>query len=286
MYTYSKLLDDVNYLAHYGVDTGSIGASEYGNMIPYIHVGDYESPQILITAAIHAREHVTALLTMRMVYAQLNAVVPIRGGVYYVPMLNPDGNILIDRGASAFGASATYLLELNGGSQNFDLWKANARGVDLNTNFNARWGTGVQNINYPAPANYIGPYPDSESETRAIIDFTRRVHPKITLSYHALGQEIYWEFYQKPPYLERDRRFAQFVQGKTGYRLVDGALGSAGGYKDWCIQHQNVPALTLEIVSPSFSHPLPDGAIESDYEVNKNLPREILNYIHQGGLKL
>ena len=61
MYTYGELLDDVNYLSRYGVETGAIGASVYGRIIPYVKVGAGKKA-VIITAGIHAREHVTSLL--------------------------------------------------------------------------------------------------------------------------------------------------------------------------------------------------------------------------------
>ena len=39
MYTYGELLDDVNYLSRYGVETGAIGSSAYGRIIPYVKIG-------------------------------------------------------------------------------------------------------------------------------------------------------------------------------------------------------------------------------------------------------
>ena len=41
------------------------------------------------------------------------------------------------------------------------LWKANAKGVDLNVNFDARWGKGRRNVFSPAAENYVGPMPCS-----------------------------------------------------------------------------------------------------------------------------
>ena len=276
MYGYSDLLDDVNYLARHGVETGSIGASEDGRLIPYVHLGTHEGPQLLITGAIHAREHVTAHLMVRQIYAQLNATQPLSGGLYFVPMVNPDGNVLIGAGADAFPARKAFLLRVNGGNPDFSLWKANVNAVDLNVNFDARWGTGKHNVRLPAPSDYIGTRPFCQSESAALAAFTQKVRPQMTVSYHALGQEIYWEFYQPPADLARDRKLATAAARMTGYRLIEGTLGSAGGYKDWCIAQLRIPALTVEVVSERFCHPLPDESLTPDLAVNRHLPRKLL----------
>ena len=78
--------------------------------------------------------------------------------------------------------------------KDFSLWKANARGVDLKVNFDAKWGPGKQNVRYPASANYIGSMPFSEPETRALAEFTKEVKPDATISYHTKGGEIYYGF--------------------------------------------------------------------------------------------
>ena len=62
------------------------------------------------------------------------------------------------------------LLNINKNSEDFSLWKANARGVDINVNFDADWGEGRYNLTYPSSANYIGKDANSEEETRAIVD--------------------------------------------------------------------------------------------------------------------
>ena len=55
---------------------------------------------------------------------------------------------------------------------NKPLYKANANGVDLNVNFDAKWGSGESNLTTINDENYIGKHPFSESETKALRDFT------------------------------------------------------------------------------------------------------------------
>ena len=261
MYVYDDLRKDCCRMCGEGVDCGSIGRSVSGAHIICFHVGPLSGDQIIVQGGIHAREWVTALLVMRMAFAARNSDVGM--GVFFLPMTNPDGCTLAQAGADAFPEHKAELLRLNGGGSDFALWKANLRGVDLNCNFDARHGKGASNVAAPAPESYPGPYPESEPETAALARFTRAVRPAITLSYLALGREVYYVFGQTGERLARDERIARLVADELGYTLVPGDLGSAGGYKDWCIT-QGITALTLETVSPDRSHPLNERDLDGE----------------------
>ncbi len=231
MYTYGELLDDINYLSRCGAETGCIGASGYGRLIPY--------------AALGAGEHAVVITA---------------------------GNVLIAEGADAFGFDKAKLLALNGGNCDFSLWKANAAGVDLNVNFDAKWGEGKHNVRQAGGENYIGAAPFSEPETQALARFTRSLSPVLTLSYHAKGREIYYDFHQRGKARERDAAVARHAAACTDYALIEGTQGSAGGYKDWCVAALGIPALTLELASDELSHPLPDDSITKDFARAFDLP--------------
>lgn len=284
MYSYYNLLDDVNYLAHYGVSTGSVGVSVSGLNLPYVHLGKFSGKQIIITGAIHAREHVSALLIIKQIIAQLNSGVSLSGGIYFVPMVNPDGNLLVSGGASLFPTHSLELIKINGGSIDFSLWKANINGVDLNCNFDAHFGGGDQNVFYPSPSGYVGEHAFSERESIALRDFTLRIAPVATISYHALGQEIYWRFYQNKQNAKRDLAFCKHVNSFLNYHILADENSSAGGYKDWCVSALKIPSLTIELVSEKFTHPLPDDSIAEDLPKNLFLPQKILEYFNSDEL--
>jgi protein MpaA len=56
----------------------------------------------------------------------------------------------------------------------------NARGVDLNRNFPARWRSGPRDVFYP------GPRAASEPETRAVMRLVRDVRPQLGIYYHQM----------------------------------------------------------------------------------------------------
>ena len=174
-----------------GAQVFIVGYSVLGRPIYGVFKGGYSGGQVLIQAAIHAREGVTAPVVLKMMENYSGSA-----GVWCLPMVNPDGTELVRVGLDSVADEKKrgFVLEVNGGSEDFSLWKANINAVDLNVNFPAKWGTGTQNVTYPAPGNYIGAYPLDQPESRALHDFTLKIQPAVTLSYHAKGEVIYKGF--------------------------------------------------------------------------------------------
>ncbi len=246
-----------------GVKTekAKLGQTYFGRTVYAMKAGSGR-PTGIASYAIHGREYITA----RLAFAQYERGVK-RGSCWFVPLVNPDGALLSERGLStAPSEERERLLDMNG-SDDFFLWKANGRGVDLNVNFPARWGQGVKNVRIVGSENYIGSAPCSEMETRALMRFTLAARPDYTVSYHTKGEEIYWRFYQPPERAERDYSIGKILADKTGYPLRE-ALGSVGGYKDWCIEKLKIPAFTVEVGKDCFPHPLGEDALSDIIEKN------------------
>lgn len=281
MFLYKNLLDEIQLFCNHGFETGIVGESELGQAIPYVFVGQKNGNYMIVQGAMHAREHLTALVVVCLAKQLIkNSQSFLDGGIYFVPMTNPDGVRLCQEGVGWIKNDKvkSSLLALNGGSRDFSFWKANAMGVDLNVNFDAKWGEGVQNVFRPGPQNYIGSEPCSARETRELVDFTRRINPIVTLSYHLKGEEIYWQFNQPASVLERDRRYAQSIANYTGYKLVSGE-GSVGGYKDFCVQQLGIPSFTIEVGSDEYPHPFPYDRLTTIVSQNRDLPRRLLNTV-------
>ena len=239
-----------------------VGKSLLGRNIYAVKIGNGR-PTGIVQYAIHGREYITARL------AETHFITGgVTGSCWLVPLLNPDGALLSQCGLSSVKDEKlrAELTKLNG-REDFSLWKANARGVDLNVNFAAFWGKGKTNVRYAGAENYIGAYPFSEPETQALKRFTKEINPDYTVSYHTKGEEIYWYFYQSMRTCPRDKRLAQALSETTGYPLGD-ARGSAGGYKDWCIQALGIPSFTIEAGDDSLSHPI--GEADLDDIIRKN----------------
>lgn len=281
LFSYTDLLKEMQLFARHGVETGIVGDSETGQQIPYVFVGKKNGNNMIVLGAIHAREHLTALVTLCLAkYLVKHSDLPIYGGIYFVPMVNPDGVRLCQEGVGFVGDKQrkANLIAVNGGSTDFSLWKANADGVDLNVNFDAKWGEGRQNVFFRAPSNYVGKAPFSAKETRAVKQFTEFIKPVVTLSYHLKGEEIYWDFGQVGERRNRDFALAASLAKYTGYVLVDDR-GSTGGYKDWCVSQFGIPSFTVEVGNDKFSHPFPYSELRTILAQNEDLPRRLLNSV-------
>lgn len=241
----------VCYYKKFKGEKGYIGKTELGEDIPFFVVKKTTFPVIIAQYAIHAREHITTLLALK----QINYFMRYgkKGKVYFIPAVNIDG---------------INICKLN------PLYKANARGVDLNVNFDARWGTGISNKSVKGDSDYIGEYPFSEAETKALRDFTLAIKPNATISYHCKGEEIYYLFFQSGEDLIRDEKIATAVSKVTGYAVKPTPF-SAGGYKDWCIESLKIPALTIEVGEDSLCHPLGKEHLNSIFRKN----RRVINVI-------
>ena len=145
-----------------------IGYSFRGKEIYAMHVGSPTGRQFISTYAIHGREWITAKLALKHIKIGVK-----KGGGWIIPLVNPDGAAISE--------------DIR------PMWKANARGVDLNCNFDADWGSGRLNTKRRGAENCIGDFPFSESETKALKEFTQKIRPFATLSFHTNGEEIYWQ---------------------------------------------------------------------------------------------
>ena len=244
-----NVLDELKcFYSDWRGEKGYIGVTENGELIPFFTVKKTDYPVVIAQYAIHAREYITTYLAIMQ--AKDFAARGKKGTVYFIPAVNVDGIV------QAIYDDGNY--------------KANARGVDLNVNFDANWGQGEKNVGRKAPENYIGERPFSEAETRALRDFTLKIMPDITVSYHSKGEEIYWEFFQSDKARSRDLIIAKAVSAAAGYPLKS-AGRSAGGYKDWCVQKLGIPALTIEVGSDLLSHPIGKEHAEEIFLKNKDV---------------
>ena len=167
------------------------------------------------------------------------------------------------------------LYNLNNNSDDFSLWKANGEGVDLNVNFDALWGEGLQNVFCPASENFVGFYPNSEREVRNLISFMLKEPIDLTLSYHTKGEVIFYGFeVLSEESLERDLEFAQVISKATRYEILK-TYGSVGGFSDWVSLQLDIPAFTVEVGNPNIPHPIGIENLPEIFEQNKNVIRDL-----------
>lgn len=229
-----------------------IGRSVLGRKIYAIEIGCGDV--VVLQYAIHAREYATA--TLGILHAKmLLASCPKGIRFVLIPMANPDGTELAMFGTKSCGKYQKFL-EQNFPKQDFRLWKANIRGVDLNNNFNAGFSLHTSSC-VPSSQGYSGTRPLSEPESRALAFLTLKLKPFFTISFHAKGEEIYFDYFQSHRNRKRDKKIAKLFAKDFGYKIKSTQKTSSGGFKDWCVQKLKIPSLTIELFDDKVLHPVP-----------------------------
>lgn len=257
-YSYDLLLQDMTALAAAYPDIVSldfIGTSEEGRDIPVFRLGNPGAEyHVLLQGAIHGREHMTAWLLMAMTDFWLAHDISALGDVCYhiIPMSNPDGVAISHSGILNETQMAIYAQDTSLGFTSADaaeyaaLWKANALGVDINRNFPSGWEF-IDDREHPSSQQYRGPEPFCAAEAAALRDYTLSYDFDATVSYHASGSIIYYEYGEKQAVNLRSEDLGRAVSTVIGYGL-EGSDGVDGaGYKDWAIDALEIPSLTIEI---------------------------------------
>ena len=254
----SVFCDVYDFYSSFSGEKGIIGNSFFRLPIFYMAVKKTEYPKIIFQYAIHAREYITSYLALKQIedFERSGSC----GSVYFIPLMNPDG-VNIAEGDSP-------------------LYKANGRGVDLNVNFDALWGRGASNVYKRADQNFVGEFAFSERETCALRDFTLKINPHATISYHAKGEEIFWEFFQDKEKKTIHKKLAKSVRKVTGYKIKS-SKNSTGGYKDWCVQKLGIPALTIEVGDDRLSHPIKKDALNEIYKKNERVVEEVVKTVKE-----
>lgn len=246
------------------LDIDIIGLSVEGREIFSVCFGRGEHI-VIYNGAHHGNEWITTVLLMKWVeemceaYA-LNACV--KGyeiqrifqntRIIIVPMINPDGVELVINGFKNIKTNQNKLLKMNRYNSDFSQWKANINGVDLNRNYPAGWNTYKRlekeklKIFGPGPYKFAGHYPLSEPESKCLYNLTTRIDSRMTLSFHAQGEVIYWQCMGKG--LEESEPIAKALSKVSGYLLEnEGEEEAYAGYKEWYISHFNKPGFTIEV---------------------------------------
>lgn len=160
-----------------------------------------------------------------------------------VPCVNPDGVELRFNGVGDTPLS-DRLLRMSGGD--FSTWQANARGVDLNHNYDAGFEE-YKRIEkemgiVPGSSLFSGESPESEPEVRGVSNLVRTLMPYAVVSLHTQGEEIY-----AYPRTKRQARVAERLAELTGYKVAvaDGTAGY-GGLCDYT-GALGIPSFTLEL---------------------------------------
>jgi g-D-glutamyl-meso-diaminopimelate peptidase len=265
-----KKLNEIRYIPH-----NKIGESVCGQSVFAFFVGRRNSKnKILVTGGIHAREWVTTpvVIELAKIYAKRYEKERFDATIIFVPLSNPDGvRLSIDGLTPFFEKKREFLLAVNNGNTDFTQWKANADAVDINVNFDADWGGGEQNVFQPAPANFVGAYPESEPETVNLVRLVNQVCPTVSIAFHTKGEVIYYGFEQLPEWeIQRDKIIADDLAQITGY-VPTQSVNSAGGLNDFIAETTSAPSFTIEVGNPNLPHPITENELPQIMERVKNI---------------
>lgn len=255
-----------------------IGTSILDRAIPILHIGKGKR-RILYVGAHHGMEWITSLVLMHFCEDLCKAIEAKERvcGIYpcdllsgytisILPMLNPDGVEYQIHGVKDDNPLRERLLEMNGGDSDFSFWQANARGVDLNHNYDAGFEEykkmeREEGIKKGAPTRYSGECAESEPEVAALCNFIRFSSPwRGVMTLHTQGEEIFAPTCKEKSSKVTARRLSEL----TGYRLSRAeGLAAYGGLSDWCTEKLSVPAFTMEC--GRGKNPLPTTQLYSIY---------------------
>ena len=199
-------------------------------------------PRIMVTAGVHPRETANTALLLDWARATLEGAAdgdPARRAlldartVVLVPLVNPDTHGTVGSG-------------LERGHQP-SIWRrtnhAAGGGVDLNRNFDNRWGAGSLE---PGHNNYRGPHAASEPEVRALQDLARAMRPTAVYDLHSPGGVVL-----VPAGVPDARVAAELVSRASGYAVSQSDAHwsepvGGGTVKDWSHDQLGATSLTIE----------------------------------------
>ncbi len=156
-------------------------------------------------------------------------------------------------------------------------WKANARGVDLNRNFDSGWAS-FQGASVPSSERYKGESPASERETAAILEAVRQYDAECVISYHSSGNVVFWDYGSAGDVFGQDWALAKVVGWTTGYTLSSSVQSrlDAAGCSDYYVLEQEIPAVTIE--NGQGECPLGDEELQKVWQANRELLPELALY--------
>lgn len=236
--------------------------------------------RFLITSGVHAREYAPPELLARFVEelangygvdAEITTILQ-RTEIHAILYVNPDGRWMAERYPELLWRKN---LNFGGGNDGCDDIVGNP-GVDINRNFNFKWGDLAGASNDPCANDYHGPSAESEPETRALVEYAKRLFPEgqrkndpegemdvpfgeditgIYLDIHASGGYVYYPWGHadsKSPDDEALQALGRKINSINEYKLWAGSqpdflYPASGDTSDYMYAALGVASLGLEI---------------------------------------
>ncbi len=149
-------------------------------------------PAVQFNGCHHAREWISVMVPMWIadkfvytydsdpnIHSLVNAV-----EFFIIPVVNVDGYVVVTEGRDPRWRKNTHGANRNGARD------AYPEGVNLNRQYDFNWAFGGSPDSLSQ--QYRGPYPFSESEARAMRDLALRERFLLSISYHSMGEVVYY----------------------------------------------------------------------------------------------
>lgn len=202
-----------------------------------VDIEDPDKPEILFDSNHHAREWLTIELAMFIIhkfvgeYASNSTISELVNTtqIWVIPTMNPDGRVFDGIPYDGIDPNSTTFWRKNKRDNNGNgRFEPQYDGVDLNRNYPFAWGMGSSSN--PSAEDYRGPYPASEPEVQAYINFVKKHHFIVGVSYHAYGQYLLYPWGYTSANTPDELYF-----NATAHKLKSLIKNTAGSRRSWII---------------------------------------------------
>lgn len=290
-YTYDELITIMDSLVEENkrvLNKIEIGQSNDERPIYMLSLG-FGEKSLICTAGVHGRETINPVLLLSVIEEYVNAYWNKEwiGGhdvfdllhtysINFIPVLNPDGYVIATEGFRKINnpnlRHAAIMMNVS-----HEFWKYNGRGVDINRNF--------------AAASYVQQrpceYPNSEPETRALIQVFHDADSIAYIDFHSRGRIIY--YYRNSMsnlYNLKQHRLAKYIQEISNYELgrkEEELLSKAAGGNTVHYYSENFekPAITVETISEDVNFPIDNRYQMEAFSEIHTIPLALLDLHYQ-----
>ena len=282
-YTYNEMENDVFELqSKYQeyIHVNILGTTADNRNIYEVVLGNPEADKcVMFQATVHAREYMCSQLVMKQIEYYLNNYEKKYKGesihdilekvcIHILPMANPDGVTLAQKGVKGIrDKTLRKKLKNMPGISNPSNWKANARGVDLNQQFDYKFKKGKSLKKNAGYAEYGGPRPVSERESKALLYVVNTYNPKAVVNYHAMGNVIFHNYKADKVTAKKTKKLTAKIKSITGYSYLGTSPGP--GFANYLNKKRHIPSTTVEI--GMYTTPVPIGQFKTVWKQNKNV---------------
>lgn len=301
LYSYSELLEDLDLLQQkypefikYELKTKTY----QGRQIPLVTLGNPEADNfVMVQSAIHAREYISAQMVMALIEHYASNYengkfkdIPIKElfqNVCFiiVPMVNPDGVEIAQKGENgALTADVKQWVRQNTqAGTKYDQIKSNARGVDLNRNFENGFGKDRRRKPSKNYSHYPGPEPYSEVESKFILEVSQMHDYSLFLNYHTSGNLVYYGCKNAPASVNNKAlKLSNIIKRHTGYPLYGPQTSpECGSWADEVEVVYKRPSATIEM---GTKNPVPIAEFPGLFKKNQWIWADVALAIINGEL--